>query len=156
LSLDGTGIQVGYCYQIREVYHGYHSQQEVHYHGRRGEDRWDRWDHHHFRQQQKAYGMCWDVECIGRQASCIAMEYDVRMFDGGMGGGIGGAAGVMGAAGSIGVTVSALGGRLGAAASEVTWIAVGDTTGSGGAVLVTTSDVVDALDGVGTGTLAGG
>jgi hypothetical protein len=73
-----------------------------------------------------------------------------------MGGGIEGAAGVMGAAGSIGVTVSALDGRLGAATSEVAWIAVDDTTGSDGAVLVVTSDVVDVSGGGGTGTVAGG
>jgi hypothetical protein len=73
-----------------------------------------------------------------------------------MGGGIGGAAEVMVAAGSIGVTVSALGGRLGVATSEVAWIAVDDTTGFDGAVLVVTSDVVDVSDGGGTGTVAGG
>jgi hypothetical protein len=73
-----------------------------------------------------------------------------------MGGGIGVAAVVMGAAGSIGATVSALDVRLGATTGEVTWIAVEDTTGSDGAVLVVTSDVVDVSSGGGTGTVAGG
>jgi hypothetical protein len=78
------------------------------------------------------------------------------VFDWDVGGGIGGAAGVMGAAGSIGTTVSALGARLGATIGEVTWIAVDDITGSDGAVLVVTSDVVDVSGGGSTGTVAGG
>jgi hypothetical protein len=72
-----------------------------------------------------------------------------------MGGGIGGAAGVMGAAGSIDVPVSALDGRLGATTGEVARIAVGDTTGSDGAVLVVTGGV-DVSGGGGIGTVAGG
>jgi hypothetical protein len=67
-----------------------------------------------------------------------------------MGGGIGGAVGV------IGATVSALDGRFGATTGEAAWIAVGDTTGSDGAVLVVTSDVVDVSGGGSTGTVAGG
>jgi hypothetical protein len=67
------------CHQIHEVYHDYRGQRAVHYHGRRGQGRWDRWDHHHFRHQQKADEMCWDLECIGRQTSCTSMEYGVRI-----------------------------------------------------------------------------
>jgi hypothetical protein len=60
-----TGIHRGYCHQVLEVCHDCHGHREVRYHGRLGEGRWDRWDHRHLPYQQKAYGMCWDVECIG-------------------------------------------------------------------------------------------
>jgi hypothetical protein len=62
----------------------------------------------------------------------------------------------MGAAGSIGATVSAFDGRLGATTGGVAWIAVGDITGSDGALLVVTSDVIDVSGGSSTGTVAGG
>jgi hypothetical protein len=66
------------------------------------------------------------------------------------------AAGVMGAAGSIGATVSALDDRLGVPIGEVIWVAGDGATGSDDAVLAITGGVVDGSDDGGNGTVAGG
>jgi hypothetical protein len=71
-------------------------------------------------------------------------------------GGIGGAAGVIVAAGSIGATVDVFGVRLGVAIGGATWIAGGSTAGSDGAGMLVTDGVVDVSGGDGTGTVAGG
>jgi hypothetical protein len=71
-------------------------------------------------------------------------------------GGIGGAAGGIVAAGSIGATVDVFGVRLGVAIDGATGIAGGSTAGSDGAGMLVTGGVVDVSGGGGTGTVAGG
>jgi hypothetical protein len=71
-------------------------------------------------------------------------------------GGIGGAAGVIVAAGSIGATVGEFGVRLGVAIGGATGIPDGSTAGSDGAGVLVTDGVVDVSGGDGTGTVAGG
>jgi hypothetical protein len=71
-------------------------------------------------------------------------------------GGIGGAAGEIVVAGSIGLTVDVFSVRLGLAIGGVTWTSGGGTAGSDSAGILVIGGVVDVSCEGGTGTVAGG